>query len=89
VVVSPDSRTVYVANGRSGTVAVVDAATRRVTRTIRVGRRPWGIDLSRDGRWLYTANGLSNDVSVIDTRTSRVVATVPVGVRPWGVAAAH
>jgi YVTN family beta-propeller protein len=89
VAVSPDSRTVYVANGAADCVSVVDASTHRVRRCIPVGRRPWGIAVSPDGRWVYTANGLSNSVSVIDTRSSRTVATIAVGSRPWGVAVAR
>ena len=61
-------------------------ATLAVAARIPVGRRPWGIALSRDGRWLVTANGLSNDVSLVDTRARREVAKVKVGTRPWGVA---
>jgi len=60
-----------------------------VAATIPVGRRPWGIALSRDGRELYTANGLSNDVSVIDVSSRKVVRTIRVGQRPWGVATAR
>lgn len=75
-----------VTNGRAGAVSVVDAATHRVLGSIPVGRRPWGLVLTRDDRTLFTANGLSNSVSVIDTPSNRVVATIPVGNRPWGVA---
>jgi YVTN family beta-propeller protein len=53
---------------------------------IPVGRRPWGIAVSRDGRTLYTADGLSNAISVIDTRSRKVTGTVNVGRQPWGVA---
>jgi YVTN family beta-propeller protein len=67
---------------------VLDAATLKVITTIAVGKRPWGVTMSRDGRYVYTANGLSNDVSVVDAATNRVVATIKVGQRPWGVAVA-
>jgi YVTN family beta-propeller protein len=67
-------------------VVAIDGRTLRPVARIRVGRRPWGIALSRDGRWLYSANGLGNDVSVVDTRTGRVAGTVKVGNRPWGIA---
>ncbi|MFP5285966.1 MAG: hypothetical protein ACLGI9_09540, partial [Thermoanaerobaculia bacterium] len=78
-------RRVYVANGHGNSVAVIDAAARKVVRTIPVGQRPWGIAVSRDGKRVYTANGLSNDVSVIDTATGRVVATIKVGEGAWGI----
>jgi len=63
-------------------VSVVDLAAQRVTDTIAVGKRPWGIALARDAQRLYTADGRSNQVSVIDTDARKVVATVPVGDRP-------
>jgi YVTN family beta-propeller protein len=86
VVVAPDGKRVYVACGGTSRVAVIDAATNRVVGSIRVGRRPWGIAMSRDGTRMFTANGLTNDVSVIDPASNRVVGTVKVGRRPWGVA---
>ena len=65
---------------------VIDAAANRVTASIPVGKRPWGVAITADGRKLYVANGASDDVSVIDTATLTVVATVKVGSRPWGLA---
>ena len=83
---SPDGNKVYVATGRGGTVVVIDPATNRITGSVKVGQRPWGLALTRDGKKLYTANGPSNDVSVVDTDKLAVIATVPVGKIPWGVA---
>src|SRR5256886_8758926 len=51
-------------------------SAQRVTDTIAVGKRPWGIALARDAQRLYTADGRSNQVSVIDTDARKVVATV-------------
>jgi YVTN family beta-propeller protein len=88
VVVSPDAKRVYVANGRGGTISMIDTATDSVLSTVPVGQRPWGIALTPDGRKLYTANGPSNDVSVVNTGTLQVVKKIPVGKIPWGVAIA-
>jgi YVTN family beta-propeller protein len=70
-------------------VSVLDERSGATIAAIPVGKRPWGITVSRDGRFVYTANGLSNDVSVIDASALRVVATLEVGQRPWGVALSH
>lgn len=86
VALSPDSGTLYVANGRAQTVSVVDLETGEVTANIEVGERPWGIAVSPDGRFVYTANGPSNDVSVLDTETLTVVTRLPAGASPWGLA---
>ena len=83
---SADGATLYVATGSGNSVAVLDAETLEVQRSLPVGRRPWGIALSSDGRELYTADGLDNAVSVLDTSSGEVVATIPVGQRPWGIA---
>lgn len=85
IVVTNDGRKIYVANGRAGTVTVLDATEFKMLATIPVGQRVWGLALTPDGRKIYTANGLSNDVSVIDTATDKVIATVKAGDGPWGV----
>lgn len=83
---SRDGKTLYVANGRGGSVSVIDTAEGRIVKTIAgVGARPWGIALSIDERKLFTANGPSNDVSVIDL-ASGAVKKIPVCKGPWGLA---
>jgi YVTN family beta-propeller protein len=69
-------------------VSAIDVATNTVTKTVPVGKRPWGIGLSPDGRKLYTANGPGNDVSVVDVATFTVTKTIPAGTSPWGIAIA-
>ncbi len=66
-------------------VAVVDVASRKVEAYILVGRRPWGLTLTRDETKLYVANGLSDDLSIIDTKTRRVIKSVPVGLISYGI----
>ena len=81
-----DGKTLYVANGRGGTVSVVDVQAARVVRTIaNVGARPWGLALSSDERTLYSANGPSNDVSVIDVASGKVTQKIAVCRGPWGL----
>lgn len=43
VVVSDDGNRVFIANTFAGTVSTIDAASQRVTRTVRVGTGPGGI----------------------------------------------
>ena len=40
---TPDGARLYVANGRSGTVSVIDTASLRKTGDIVVGELPWGV----------------------------------------------
>ena len=85
---SPDDKLLYVANGRSKTVSIIDLGTNEVIASFEVGDRPWGIGVSSDGKRLYTANGPSDDVSVVDTESHEVVAKIAVGETPWGIAIA-
>ena len=82
---SPDGRSVYVSNGRGGTVSVIDAHRYTVGESIKVGTRPWGIDFSPDGKYLFTANGPSDDVSVVDVNTNQEIKRVKTGKSPWSV----
>ncbi|MBE9539299.1 MAG: beta-propeller fold lactonase family protein [Proteobacteria bacterium] len=83
--ISSDDKTLYVANGRAGTVSVIDIKSRQVSAVLEVGRRPWGLALSTDDRILISANGPSDDVSVIDTATMTLRKKISVGETPWGL----
>jgi YVTN family beta-propeller protein len=64
---------VYVANGDSDTVSVLDTSTRQVTRTVDLapyagapeGSNPSALAVSPDGNTLYVTNAGNNDVDVI------------------------
>ena len=46
---------IYVTNEKSGDVSLIDGASRTVTATIPVGKRPRGIRISPDGKTLFVA----------------------------------
>ncbi|WP_217251145.1 YncE family protein [Streptomyces sp. AC602_WCS936] len=84
IALSPDGSRVYVGvnvPGGNGTLEVIDAERRKVTRTVPVGRRPFDVDVSRDGRHVYATNHDSFDVTVVDTGawTTRRVEVAPYG----------
>ena len=77
IISSPDRQTVYVANGNSDYVSVIDTRTRQVTDSIFVGlfhkdgngytgSTPNALAVSAAGDRLYVANGLDNAVCVVD-----------------------
>jgi YVTN family beta-propeller protein len=78
---SPDSKTAYVSNARSRTVAKVDVAsgTRSLVET---GDRPEGSTLSHDGRTLYVAHRDANKVAIIDTAAWEVRGEIATGDEP-------
>jgi YVTN family beta-propeller protein len=91
VVVSPDSRTVYVANQSSRVLSVIDVRTRRVTPvTLRNTAR--FVAVSRDGRTvfvsMYEQNLTGSGVAVVDAATRTVRGYLATGVQPFDLAVA-
>lgn len=85
LVLSPDNKELWVACEQSGTVAVVNTATRAKTLEFKVGGQPTEIAFTPDGRRAFVSNRLDDSVSVVDTATHRVTATLEVGDEPHGV----
>ena len=83
--VAPNGKKVYASTGRGGTVCVLDTDSGEVLGNIKVGTRPWGIDISPDGKLLFAANGPSDDVSVVDLGTEKEITRVKSPGSPWGV----
>ncbi|MFD7325899.1 YncE family protein [Streptomyces sp. NPDC059875] len=84
IALAPDGRWVYVGvnvPGGNGTLEVIDTASREVTATVPVGRRPFDVDVSRDGAEVYTTNHDSFDVTVVpaDTLEPRRIEVAPYG----------
>lgn len=86
---SPDGRTLWVRNHpaphQDGTVAVVDLATGRVKRYIRVGLFHGGMDVLADGKLAFTTDIGGDTVDAISTRSLKVVRRIDVGAGPHGV----
>ncbi len=90
-----DDRELWVSSEIGGTVAVIDAGTRQVTKTISfaipgVSRdriQPVGIELTADGHFAFVALGPANHVAVIDrTDGDTVAGYILVGRRVWHMA---
>jgi len=58
----------YVSNEKSNTVSVIDTESWTVTKTIKVGQRPRGIDFTRDGKFVMVAVGDDDTIQMIDAR---------------------
>jgi YVTN family beta-propeller protein len=85
LVMTLDGKTAYVTLGHAAHVAIVDVPAHKVLDYILVGKRAWGVTLSRDEATLYVANGLGDDITVIDTKTRKAKISVPVGRIPYGI----
>src|SRR5258708_19994296 len=72
----------YVSNEKSNTVSVIDTDKWTVTRTIKVGQRPRGIEFTRDGKFVLVAVGDDDKIEVIDAATHQGVGSLPSGPDP-------
>ena len=91
VAITPDNAKVYVTNQGSGTISVIDAASRTVVRTIELsgrasdfgptfdGGEPFGCALKPDGTRLFVALFSAESVFVINTANDRVFARITRG----------
>ncbi|MFJ1544181.1 hypothetical protein [Streptomyces sp. NPDC088246] len=69
---------VYVPNTNSDTVSVIDPATYKVIKTIKVGRQPQHVVPSWDLKTLWVNNDIGDSLTAIDPATGKVSRTVPV-----------
>jgi YVTN family beta-propeller protein len=83
--VTLDGRFVFAADGDSGEVAVIDARTDEVVKTIRVGEEPWRAYPSPDGSKMVVPNNGDETLSVIDISKQKVLATLRAGPKMTGV----
>jgi YVTN family beta-propeller protein len=75
VKLSPDGRTLYVADQINGGVWEIDPSTFRVLGFLHTGAGAHGLYPSRNARFLYVTNRLAGTISVVSFRTRRVVKT--------------
>jgi len=88
VAVTPDGKTLLVADRDDNALSVIDAGTLTRVAVIPVGRHPFGVTIDAAGARAYAANVESDDVSVIDLAGRKVVGTLKTGSRPYTVALA-
>jgi len=69
---------IYVPNGQSATVSVIDPSTYQVIDTFPVGRLPQHVVPSYDMQTLYVNNNQGNSLTPIDPRTGKPGAAIPV-----------
>jgi DNA-binding beta-propeller fold protein YncE len=75
VKLSPDGRTLYVADQINGGVWEIDPSSFRVLGFLHTGAGAHGLYPSRNARFMYVSNRLAGSVSVVSFRTRRVVRT--------------
>lgn len=79
-------RDVFVADGGSGLVSVINPLTNALVSNISVSKNPLGLSVTPDGKLVYVTNHGSSNISVINTSDNTVVANISVGTNPTGIA---
>lgn len=82
VIIDPQGKFIYATNSEDDTISVVDAAQRKVVKTISTGKMPHGLRMSPDGREIYVANTGDGTVSVVSAAEQKETARIPVGKAP-------
>jgi YVTN family beta-propeller protein len=90
---SKDQRTLYVVNGNSDSVSVIDTTTETVVKTISLSRpgdkykgsNPNSAALSPDEKTLYVTLGYENAIAVVNLVTGHVSGRIPTGWYPTSV----
>ncbi|WP_315789560.1 alkaline phosphatase family protein [Fischerella sp. JS2] len=90
---SPDQSRLYVANGNSDSISVINTSNNKVIKNISLSRagdkykgaNPNSLALSRDGNRLYVTLGGENAVAVVELRNGRVIGRIPTGWYPNSV----
>lgn len=82
-----DGTKAFVANGMSGTVSVIDLATKSIVRTIKVGAEPVGAWQAMGGH-MYVDNEIGKSIYHIHKDSSSVLDSIQLGFTP-GMAQMH
>jgi YVTN family beta-propeller protein len=77
------SRAFYVADGKSGEIAVLDGKSHEVVARIKAKPGLGPMRFTQDGRWGFVTNSLEHAVHIIDTASHRLAHTITVGKRPF------
>jgi len=84
--ITPDGRTLYVANEDAGLASVVDIASGAILKSLPVGEEPEGVAIRPDGGVVYVTSESKSTVYVIDTSKQEIVTSFKVGRRPRAIA---
>jgi YVTN family beta-propeller protein len=77
------SQDVYIADGVTGEIAVLDGRRHEIVERIAAKPGLGPMRFTDDGRWGLVVNSTEHAVHVVDTSTNRLVHTIPVGPRPF------
>jgi YVTN family beta-propeller protein len=83
---TPDGKLVLISDLEGGELVVLDRASRKEIKRIRLGRNPEGILMAPDGARAYVAVAGDNEVAIIDLKTLEPMGRISTGAGPDGMA---
>jgi YVTN family beta-propeller protein len=83
---TPDGRQVLVSDLDGNEVIVIDAASHKEVKRIKMGRTPEGILMAKDAARAYVAEAGENRIAIIDLKTLEVTGHLTTGNGPDGMA---
>jgi YVTN family beta-propeller protein len=83
---TPDGKLVLVSDLDGNEIVVLDAASRKEVKRIKMGRTPEGILMAKDGARAYVAEAGENRLAILDLKTLEVAGHLTTGNGPDGMA---
>ena len=83
---TPDGKLVLVSTLRGPDLTMIDAATRREVKRVKIGRGAAGIQMQPDGSRAYVACTPDGYVAIIDLKSLEVTGHIDAGKQPDGLA---
>ncbi len=79
---SSDGKTLWVTNRNMAEIAVLDAVTGKILRTIKVGPSPSEVLVTKDGKIAYVSLRYGHELQVIDLSSNTIAREIEVGSMP-------
>ena len=83
---TPDGKLVFVSTLRGSDLVILDAATRREAKRVKIGRGAAGIQMQPDNTRAFVACTPDNQVTIIDLKSLAVIGHIDAGQQPDGMA---
>lgn len=85
IALSPDGKTLWIGHRVDGLISVIDAAAKKVVRTLNVGQMPLRLAYAPDGKRVYAINPQEGAVVVFDAATFKEVGRITIDGAPVGL----